>query len=315
MDLPASPVHVAGVGDVLRRSRHVAVGVPRRLVGVLDRVLGISGSDLEIGLLDHGHVIGGSVGEHGGDGARGALSSRLHADAEIAEVEGDRLDLGGRLEMPVPDGAHGQVGLGRGAAVGVALEVDVAGRVHHEDGGVRDGRVSLVASGQGVAVVPCLDFPPPLPVRRRKVAARHVGTGARGWIVDDLGYVDVLREAAEVEELVVAQELARRLVRLVADAVGVAGQGVVGSLARYASTKTSSPGGDDLAARRRRRQHGAVRGCCVRKHVLATSTPGKVDTDISGALLSATTSAAGHATHASSSPICVNSPALWGRFA
>ena len=170
-----------------------------------------------------------AVGEHGGDGAGGALGAREHPDGEELVARGAAFEFGRGLEAVVADGAHGHEGVGVVAAVGVALEEDVVGGVDHFDGGVVDvGVVEL----EEVGVVPVLDGPGVGPLARAEVGAGGFGALVLLPLGDGLRDVDILGEGAEVEELVVGEVVGSCGVGHVAAAVGVSRKGVGASCYR-----------------------------------------------------------------------------------
>lgn len=167
---------------------------PRRLVGVVSRGIRLLGQDLQICFLDLA-AVGQVVGEHGraGSGVAKSSGAHLHGDVLVAVVP--RLDLGGGLEVLVPDGPHGQEGVGLRVGVGVLLDVDVVVAVGH----ARRGDVAGF-------LAPVHDRPVVVPLRGVEVLVRDPRVVASVPVLDRRGHARV-RDAREIEALNILSRL------------------------------------------------------------------------------------------------------------
>lgn len=120
----------------------------------------------------------------------------------------DGLEFCGGLEVVEAGGAHGQVCLGRGLVVRVALNVDIFARVDHQDTGIAARAVRVVGQ-EDLAVVPVLDPPGACPLGALEVVAGRGRVGRAVWVRFHCWDVDILTELAKVKELVVAKVVGR----------------------------------------------------------------------------------------------------------
>lgn len=160
--------------------------------------------ELQVGLLDPGELVGAPIGEHSRDRSRSPRRSREHAERDELVAVVDGLELGRGLEIPQPGRPqrHERLGGGGRALVRVRLDVDVVGRVDHQDRGH--------ARRQRRAVVPPLDAPRARPLLRGEVRARRLGVAAPVGVLDAGGHAGVFGQRSEIEELV-PREVVRRV--------------------------------------------------------------------------------------------------------
>lgn len=200
VDGPGVPGEAGGEGRVVGRLGDVVLLVAEGgLVGVLDAIGGIARHDFDVGFLDLGEFLAAAICEHGGAGARGARHAGEHSQREEL-VRRHGLELGGALEVREAHRPHGEVRPGRGVLVTVFGNVDVAGRVDHED-----ARVAAETHAAAAAVVPGLNVPRIGPVVVLEVVAGGRCQGAEGEVVDEGWHAGVFLQVAKVEEEVTAQ--------------------------------------------------------------------------------------------------------------